>query len=289
MFKYNNLEQILDTRLNIYKHSQCIYSCGSDNAHEYENDSYRITSSRPLDENQVQLIKLIIDTNEQKQPFWYRVLKDLPYSIDELPKSFESCQYFETWLVKGHHISDSIEMLLVIMEVAEVLVLNQDMLLLIVNENESITPENVIGHLEAEAMISAKVYVGPSVNAIEDLKTAYEKTQQLISLSVKNTDRIIRFKDVLYLKVLHHLSEENKVSLMEDYLKIYPVHQLNEELIETIYGFFNHNLNVTDTANALFLHRNTLVYRLNKILQLTNLDIKQFDDANIMRILLSLI
>jgi len=289
MFKYNNLEQILDSRLNIYKHSQCIYSCGSNNAHEYEMDSYRISSSKPLDDNQIELVKLIIDTNEQKQPFWYRVLKDLPYSVDELPKSFESCKYFETWLVKGHHISDSIEMLLVIMEVAEVLVLNQDLLLLIVNENESITPENVVDHLEAEAMISAKVYVGPCVNAIEDLKTAYEKTQQLISLSIQNTERIIRFKDVLYLKVLHHLSEENKVSLIEDYLKIYPVHQLNEELIETIYGFFNHNLNVTDTANALFLHRNTLVYRLNKILQLTNLDIKQFDDANIMRILLSLI
>jgi len=289
MFKYKKLEQILNTSLNIYKHGQCLYSGTIKNMHEYEIESYTIGSSNVLNDNHLELIKLIIDTNEVKQPFWYRVLKDLPYSLDELPKSFENTSLYETWIVKGQHISDSIDLIMVIMEVSEVLVLNQDMLLLIVNENETITPENVIAHLESEVMISAKVYVGPKVNSIVDLKKAYEQTHQLISLFVKNEDNIIQFKDVLYLKVLNELSEEYKASLMDDYLKIYPINQLNDELNETIYGFFNHNLNVTDTANALFLHRNTLVYRLNKIHQLTNLDIRQFDDANIMMILLSLI
>lgn len=51
------------------------------------------------------------------------------------------------------------------------------------------------------------------------------------------------------------------------------------ELLNTIQVFFKHSLNVTDTANALYVHRNTLLYRLQKITQLTGLDLKHFEDA----------
>ncbi len=51
------------------------------------------------------------------------------------------------------------------------------------------------------------------------------------------------------------------------------------ELIHTALIFFKTNLNVTDAANALYVHRNTLLYRLQKITQLTGFDLKRFDDA----------
>ena len=47
----------------------------------------------------------------------------------------------------------------------------------------------------------------------------------------------------------------------------------------TINKFFENNLNVSETARKLFVHRNTLVYRLEKIKKLTGLDLREFDDA----------
>lgn len=55
--------------------------------------------------------------------------------------------------------------------------------------------------------------------------------------------------------------------------------ELDEETIETINKFFENSLNVSETSRQLFIHRNTLVYRLDKIQKLTGLDLRVFDDA----------
>lgn len=46
-----------------------------------------------------------------------------------------------------------------------------------------------------------------------------------------------------------------------------------------MYKFFDNNLNVSETARQLYIHRNTLVYRLEKIQKSTGLDVRVFDDA----------
>ena len=53
----------------------------------------------------------------------------------------------------------------------------------------------------------------------------------------------------------------------------------DKETLFTIHKFFENNLNVSETARKLFVHRNTLVYRLEKIKKLTGLDLREFDDA----------
>jgi len=53
----------------------------------------------------------------------------------------------------------------------------------------------------------------------------------------------------------------------------------DDELILTAQRFFEHSLNVTDTSQVLFIHRNTLIYRLNKIEKLTGFDLRKFEDA----------
>lgn len=61
----------------------------------------------------------------------------------------------------------------------------------------------------------------------------------------------------------------------------------DEELILTAQTFFEHNLNLIKTSAELIVHRNTLLYRLNKINNLLGLDIRKFDDAVTLAILLS--
>ena len=53
----------------------------------------------------------------------------------------------------------------------------------------------------------------------------------------------------------------------------------DEETVETIAKFFENNLNVSETSRQLFIHRNTLVYRLDKLDRATGLDLRVFDDA----------
>ena len=61
---------------------------------------------------------------------------------------------------------------------------------------------------------------------------------------------------------------------------------LDQETLFTINKFFENNLNVSETSRKLFVHRNTLVYRLKKIKKLTGLDLREFDDAIIFKVAL---
>ena len=59
---------------------------------------------------------------------------------------------------------------------------------------------------------------------------------------------------------------------------------LDDEIISTIDVFFQCNLNITDASQKLYIHRNTLIYRLDKILRITGYDIRKFNDAMIFKI-----
>lgn len=52
------------------------------------------------------------------------------------------------------------------------------------------------------------------------------------------------------------------------------VSEFEEETLSTVYKFFENNLNISETARQLYIHRNTLVYRLEKIQKLTGLDVR---------------
>ncbi len=64
------------------------------------------------------------------------------------------------------------------------------------------------------------------------------------------------------------------------------VDDFDEETITTINKFFENSLNVSETSRQLYIHRNTLVYRLDKIQKITNLDLREFSDAITFRIAL---
>ena len=66
---------------------------------------------------------------------------------------------------------------------------------------------------------------------------------------------------------LHEVFEDGKADIFE------------EEELTTVYTFFENNLNISETARRLYVHRNTLVYRLEKIQKKTGLDVRVFDDA----------
>lgn len=62
----------------------------------------------------------------------------------------------------------------------------------------------------------------------------------------------------------------------------------DEELIHTAQAFFDNDLNLIQTSKQLIVHRNTLIYRLEKIKKLLNLDIRNFNDAVTLQVLISI-
>ncbi|MBQ5474188.1 MAG: helix-turn-helix domain-containing protein, partial [Lachnospiraceae bacterium] len=65
--------------------------------------------------------------------------------------------------------------------------------------------------------------------------------------------------------------------------------EFDEETLTTINKFFENNLNVSETSRQLYIHRNTLVYRLDKLQKSTNLDLRVFDDAITFKIALMVV
>ena len=65
--------------------------------------------------------------------------------------------------------------------------------------------------------------------------------------------------------------------------------EFDEETLTTINKFFENNLNVSETSRQLFVHRNTLVYRIEKLQKSTGLDIRVFDDALTFKIALMVV
>ena len=64
---------------------------------------------------------------------------------------------------------------------------------------------------------------------------------------------------------------------------------IDDEMLTTVQKFFDNNLNVSETSRQLFVHRNTLVYRIEKLHQATGLDIRKFDDALTFKIALMVV
>ncbi|MBQ7453118.1 MAG: helix-turn-helix domain-containing protein [Clostridia bacterium] len=61
----------------------------------------------------------------------------------------------------------------------------------------------------------------------------------------------------------------------------------NFELVSCVVAMMNHDLNVSETSRGAFLHRNTLIYRIDKIKKLTGLDIRKFEDATTFKTLMA--
>ena len=74
--------------------------------------------------------------------------------------------------------------------------------------------------------------------------------------------------------------------ILREVFKQGSIESLDQETLFTIQRFFENNLNVSETSRGLFVHRNTLVYRLEKIKKLTGLDLREFDDAIVFKVAL---
>ena len=129
--------------------------------------------------------------------------------------------------------------------------------------------------------VKTVVGIGTIVGHIRDLARTYKEAQVAIDVGrVFETERsIINYENLGIGRLIYQLPTTLCEMFLREVFKKNPIDALDQETLFTINKFFENNLNVSETARKLFVHRNTLVYRLEKIKKLTGLDLREFDDA----------
>ena len=97
---------------------------------------------------------------------------------------------------------------------------------------------------------------------------------------------IINYENLGIGRLIYQLPTTLCEIFLSEVFKKNSIDTLDQETLFTINKFFENNLNVSETSRKLFVHRNTLVYRLEKIKKLTGLDLREFDDAIIFKVAL---
>lgn len=149
----------------------------------------------------------------------------------------------------------------------------------------------IADNMHTEAMVRVRVGYGNRVNNLQDIARSYQEAMMALEVgkifyAEKET---IAYRYLGIGRLIYQLP----MSLCEMF-----IHEVfgeevpdvfNEETTTTIQKFFENNLNISETARQLFVHRNTLVYRLERLEKVIGLDIRKFDDAMTFKIAMMVI
>ena len=142
--------------------------------------------------------------------------------------------------------------------------------------------------LSSEFYTHCVVGIGTTVTGIKDLARSFKEAQSALEVAkVFDTDRtIVSYDNLGIARLIYQLPTTLCEMFLKEVFKRGSIESLDQETLFTIQRFFENNLNVSETSRKLFVHRNTLVYRLEKIKKLTGLDLREFEDAIVFKVAL---
>ena len=142
--------------------------------------------------------------------------------------------------------------------------------------------------LKTELYIKTVIGIGTVANHLRELADSYKEAQVAIEVGkVFDTEKtIITYENLGIGRLIYQLPTTLCEIFLSEVFKKNSIDTLDQETLFTINKYFENNLNVSETSRKLFVHRNTLVYRLEKIKKLTGLDLREFDDAIIFKVAL---
>ena len=143
------------------------------------------------------------------------------------------------------------------------------------------TAKSIADTISSEFYTKVNIGIGTAVDNIKDLARSYKEAQVALEVGkVFDTDKSIVSYDNLGIgRLIYQLPTTLCEMFLQEVFKNGSLDSLDRETLMTIQCFFENNLNVSETSRKLFVHRNTLVYRLEKIRKLTGLDLREFDHA----------
>lgn len=139
----------------------------------------------------------------------------------------------------------------------------------------------IVDILGSEVMVDARVAYGTVVEEIKNVSKSYKEANMALDVGkIFYEERsVLAYNDLGIGRLIHQLPISLCEMFLQEVFKGNAVEQFDKETLMTVNAFFENNLNISETARQMYLHRNTLGYRLEKIMKTTGLDVKKFDDA----------
>lgn len=146
--------------------------------------------------------------------------------------------------------------------------------------------ESVENVLKTELQIKCIVGIGTTAKHLRELADRYKEAQIAIDVGrVFDSEKtVISYENLGIGRIIYQLPTTLCEMFLNEVFKKNPLETLDDDTLETINRFFENNLNVSETSRKLYVHRNTLVYRLEKIKKITGLDLREFDHAIVFKV-----
>ena len=153
------------------------------------------------------------------------------------------------------------------------------------------TAKMICDMMNTEAMANLRVAFGTIVNDLQQVSRSYKEARMALDVGriFYTAKHIHAYASLGIGRLIYQLPISLCEMFMNEVFTLEKPESFDEETLTTINRFFENNLNVSETARQLFVHRNTLVYRLEKLQKSTGLDIRSFDDALTFKIALMVV
>ena len=153
------------------------------------------------------------------------------------------------------------------------------------------TAKVIVDMLNTEAMSSVNVAYGTIVNEIKEVSRSYKEAKLALDVGkiFYSDRRIIAYSNLGIGRLIYQLPIPLCKMFIKEIFDGKSPDEFDDETLTTINKFFENSLNVSETSRQLYIHRNTLVYRLDKLEKSTGLDLRVFEDAITFKIALMVV
>ena len=153
------------------------------------------------------------------------------------------------------------------------------------------TAKVILDMLNTEAMTSVHVSYGTMVNEIKDISRSYKEAKMALDVGkiFYSNKNVVAYNRLGIGRLIYQLPIPLCQMFIKEIFEGKAPDDFDDETLSTINKFFENSLNVSETSRQLYIHRNTLVYRLDKIQKITGLDLRVFDDAITFKIALMVV
>ena len=149
----------------------------------------------------------------------------------------------------------------------------------------------IVDMMNTEAMANVRVSYGTPVGNLKDVSKSYKEAKMAMDVGkiFYVAKKVVSYATLGIGRLIYQLPVNLCRIFVKEIFGDEIPEELDEETLATVHKFFENNLNVSETSRQLFVHRNTLVYRIEKLQKATGLDIRVFDDAMTLEIALMVV
>ncbi len=158
-------------------------------------------------------------------------------------------------------------------------------------EDMAKTANVIVDMLNSEAMTQVHVAFGTFVNEIKEVSRSYKEAKMALDVGkiFYSSKNVIAYSKLGIGRLIYQLPIPLCKMFIKEIFEGRSPDDFDEETLVTINKFFENSLNVSETSRQLYIHRNTLVYRLDKLQKSTGLDLRIFEDAITFKIALMVV